>query len=197
MQRKNKILFLLGLFLLNMSIILIALKTYINLNYLDLNKKMVTNYMEFTSLSDNISNQSNQNEKYEIAAVLEIPDLNLRRVLTYDDVYNDIKYNVQIISGKMPDNDKNNLILAAHSGNGQASFFSKLSMLTDESEIYIYYNGIKYVYRIFDYYEVTKSNQILVKRNREFNTLTLITCSEIDNNKQIIYISYLVDKIAY
>ena len=101
---------------------------------------------------------------------------------------NYVDKNIQIINGSnMPDIKNSNLILAAHSGNSNVSFFKELNQLEINDSIYIEYNNKNYEYKMVNYYIVEKTGYIDIIRNENINTLTLITCIE-NTNKQLVII---------
>lgn len=126
--------------------------------------------------------------------VLEIPKIGLKRgFYNLGHRYNNISYNVTMVKGsKMPDIEKSNLILMAHSGPGRIGFFSRLYNLKIDDEAYITYNNIKYSYKIVNIYNVPKTGNVKVVRNYDKTVLTLITCTKNDNTSQTVYIMELV-----
>lgn len=138
-------------------------------------------------------------QDYNYIAVLEIPSIKLKRgLVSFDSKYNNVKYNIQIIEhSNMPNIEKSNLILASHNGTSGVSFFNKLDRMSDNCKINVYYNGIKYIYSLSNHYEVDKDGKIPVYRDREKNTITLITCKKNSKTKQVVYIGYLEDKVSY
>lgn len=122
-------------------------------------------------------------------AILKIPKINLERGLVDPkSKYNDVKYNVQIIKGSdMPSVEKGNLILAGHSGTARISYFRNLNKLQQGDDIYIYYQGKKYNYKVINIYEVDKTGTIKILRNNK-TTLTLVSCIH-KEDKQIVVIA--------
>ena len=141
----------------------------------------------------------NQTDEYNYIAVLEIPQINLKQgLVSPNSKYNDVDYNIKILdTSMMPDTINSNLIIAAHSGNSQVSFFKNLNKLRLNDEIYLYYENNKYHYKVDKTYEVNKTGWINIIRNRDKTTITLITCKPNDDKKQLVYIAYLIDKINY
>lgn len=126
--------------------------------------------------------------------VLEIPRISLKRgFYGLDSRYNDIKYNVTLVNGStMPDVDRGNLILMAHSGDAYISYFAYLYKLNVGSDIYVTYNKVKYHYKLVNIYDVLKDGTVSIIRNYDKTTLTLITCTKDDSTKQTVYIAELV-----
>ena len=83
----------------------------------------------------------------EYIMVLEIPKINLKKGLYPKNYYkNSINYNVAIMEeSTMPDEQNNNLVLAAHNGNSKISFFDKLDQLQKNDEAYILSGGKIYL----------------------------------------------------
>ena len=127
--------------------------------------------------------------------VIEIPRIELKRgFYNTDSKYNTIEKNVTMVNGStMPDVEKGNLMLMAHSGDSYISYFAYLYLLNIGDNVFITYNGVKYQYRIVDIYNVEKNGMVLIKRNKDKTTLTLITCTKDDDKSQTVYIAELVN----
>ena len=138
--------------------------------------------------------QPKQEEKkvpnYNYIGVLEIPKINIKRgFLNINDKGNNVNKNLQVIKGSdMPDVKNGNLIIAAHSGNSYISYFKNLYKLSNDDIAYVYFNNIKYTYKVAGKYDVEKTGKVVIHRDNKKNTLTLITCSQTDKTKQIVYI---------
>lgn len=127
---------------------------------------------------------------YNYLGIIEIPKINLKNGF-YDlnSRYNNVDYNVTIINGSTyPDEENNNLILAAHSGDCNYCYFDKLYKLQLGDKAYLQYKNVKYSYKIVDIYEVEKDGTIAIYRDYSKNCLTLITCTRNSNTKQTVYI---------
>lgn len=131
--------------------------------------------------------------------VLLIPQINLKKgIYEKDDTRNNIEENVTIHHSSNYPNEKNsNLILIAHSGTGKKAFFNRINELNNDSLIEFYYQRVKYVYKISNYYTIEKNGYAKIKRDNTKKTVTLITCSKDDKTKQLVYIGYLIDEIKY
>lgn len=137
-----------------------------------------------------------KSDNYNYIAILEIPNISLKKgLLDINNKYNDIKYNVKILKeSNMPNVDNGNLILVAHNGNSNISFFKNLDKLKEGEYIYIYYDNYKYTYRYSYNYEIEKNGQAVIKRDNNKTTISLVTCKKNDKKKQMVYIGYLVNK---
>lgn len=134
--------------------------------------------------------------KYDYIGILEIPKINVKRgFLDVNSKYNKVNYNITTIRGStFPDEENNNLILAAHSGRCSVCFFQNLYKLSKGDIAYIYYKNIKYSYKIVKIYQVAKTGTVAINRDYSKNTLTLITCTHNSNTKQTVYILELFNK---
>ena len=147
--------------------------------------------------------QPKQEEKktpnYSYIGVLEIPKINIKRgFLNINDKGNNVNKNLQVIKGSdMPDVKNGNLIIAAHSGNSYISYFKNLYKLSNDDVAYVYFNNIKYTYKVAGKYDVEKTGKVVIHRDNKKNTLTLITCSQTDKTKQIVYILELESEENY
>ena len=201
--------------IIGITLILISIFVFVYDRYKD-NQKVLENVElveDFFEIEDNSINEQPKEEviekeedkkvssspTYNYIAILEIPSIKLKRGLVdYNSKYNNVKYNIQIIEhSEMPDVEKSNLILAGHNGTSSVSFFNDLDKLKEDSIVYVYYNNIKYIYKINNNYEVKKDGKVEIIRNRNKNTITLITCKKNSDDKQLVYIGYLVDKVEY
>lgn len=127
---------------------------------------------------------------YTFLGILEIPKINLKNGF-YDlnSFYNNVDSNVTVINGSTyPDDENNNLILAAHSGNCSYCYFDNLYKLQLGDKAYLQYKNKKYTYEIVDIYEVDKDGTVAIYRDYDKNCLTLITCTRNSNTKQTVYI---------
>ena len=145
--------------------------------------------------SNEIVDKPNNIIKYDYICILEIPKINLKRgFLDLNSIYNNVDYNITVIKGStFPNEEKNNLILAAHSGNCSYCYFDKLYKLGVGDNAYINYNNVKYSYVVVDIYEVEKDGTVPIYRDYDKNVLTLITCTRNSNTKQTIYILELIN----
>ena len=108
---------------------------------------------------------------------------------------NNVDKNIEIVkTSDMPDVDKGNFILAAHSGNSYVSYFKNLYLLNNGDYVYVTYNGVKYTYQIKNIYLQVKTGQIGIYRDVNKTTLTLVTCTKNDEAHQTIYIAELINK---
>lgn len=152
---------------------------------------------------EEIKEQPKQEEKktsnYNYIGVLEIPKINIKRgFLNIKDKENNVNKNLQVIKGSdMPNVKNGNLIIAAHSGNSYISYFKNLHKLSNDDVAYVYFNNIKYTYKVAGKYDVEKNGKVTIHRDNKKNTLTLITCSQIDKTKQIVYILELESEENY
>ena len=152
---------------------------------------------------EEIKEQPKQEEKktfnYNYIAVLEIPKINIKRgFLNIKDKGNNVNKNLQVIKGSdMPNVKNGNLIIAAHSGNSYISYFKNLHKLSNDDVAYVYFNNIKYTYKVVGKYDAEKNGKVTIHRDNKKNTLTLITCSQTDKTKQIVYILELESEENY
>ena len=139
-----------------------------------------------------------ENETYSNYYIgnLEIPKINLNRgFVDINSEDNNISKNVTIVnSSDMPDVDKGNFILAAHSGSAYISYFNDLYKLNKGDYAYVTYKGVKYTYQITNIYTQPKTGQVGIYRDYEKTTLTLVTCTNFDKTTQTIYIAELISK---
>ena len=127
----------------------------------------------------------------EYLGIISIPKIGLRKKL-YDigSYRNDVDRNIEILaSSKMPDVMGGNFILAAHNGNTSLGYFRDLYKLKVGDEVTIDYKNKNYVYEVSKIYDVLKTGEVAIKRDKSQSTITLITC--LGNDRQLVVIGYL------
>ncbi len=204
-RKENKIIILIGLLLITSSIMFFVYNIYKNTKKEVQEVKMVENFFEEEPQEEvkeevkeeEINNSSSPS--YNYIAILEIPSINLKRgIVDFNSKYNNVKYNIQIIEhSQMPNVENSNLILAGHNGTSSVSFFKDLYKLKEDSLIYLYYDGYKYIYKLNNSYDTDKDGKIEIVRNRYKNAITLISCKKGTKDKQTVFIGYLVDKVEF
>lgn len=207
---KDNLITIIGILLIIISISVVMYDNYKDNQKVLENVELVENFFEIENnpveeqkeevvIKDEEDKKTSSSPTYNYIAVLEIPSIKLKRGLVdYKSKYNNVKYNIQIIEhSQMPDIENSNLILAGHNGTSNVSFFNDLDKLKEDSLVYVYYNNIKYIYKINNNYEVKKDGKAEIIRNRNKTTITLITCKKDSEDKQLVYIGYLVDKVEY
>lgn len=207
---KDNLITIIGILLIIISISVVMYDNYKDNQKVLENVELVENFFEIENnpveeqkeevvIKDEEDKKTSSSPTYNYIAVLEIPSIKLKRGLVdYKSKYNNVKYNIQIIEhSQMPDIENSNLILAGHNGTSNVSFFNDLDKLKEDSLVYVYYNNIKYIYKINNNYEVKKDGKVEIIRNRNKTTITLITCKKDSKDKQLVYIGYLVDKVEY
>ena len=178
-------------------------KTFSEMNILLYENEMPENKIESESeVKDNIKTEesnivdsSSTDTSYNYIGFLEIPKINLKAgFLDINSKYNNVDKNITIIRGStMPDEENNNLILAAHSGFCSYCYFNKLYKLNKGDIAYLSYKDKKQKYEIVNIYEVEKDGTVAIYRDYSKKTLTLITCTRNSDTKQTVYILELVN----
>lgn len=127
----------------------------------------------------------------EKLGVIEIPKINLKRYLYKVDAYqNNVDKNIEVLkSSDMPDVKDGNLILAGHNGNTSVGHFRNLHNLSLADDIIVNYKGKSYNYEVSKIYDVLKTGTVAIKRDKNKNTITLITC--LGSDRQLVVIGYL------
>ena len=163
-----------------------------------INNPVVEDTPVIEETTEEVKEEVKQPETYNYIGVLEIPKINFKRgFLDIKDKNNNVNKNIQVLENStMPNVNGGLLVIAGHSGSGRVAFFRNLYKLKENDQIYIYYENIKYIYQVQNYYEETKDGDISIDKNSE-STLVLTTCSQTDKNKQIVIVSKLIDKTDY
>ena len=132
----------------------------------------------------------------EYIGIIEIKKINLYKgFYAKNSNLNNVNFNLYVLpDSTYPDIEKGNLIIAGHSGNYNNSYFANLYKLDIEDTINIYYNNMKYIYKIVKIYNEKKKGTVRILRDREKTSLTLITCTKDDDYHQTVYIAELINK---
>lgn len=133
------------------------------------------------------------NTKNNIIGEIEIPKINLKKELFgINDINNDVEKNIEILKeSSMPNIENGNFILAAHSGVSKKAFFKNLYKLKENDIIIIYYNNLKYEYKVTNIYTELKKDGITIYRDLNKSTITLTTCAKDYKNNQLVVIGEL------
>lgn len=161
-------------------------------------KEISNNTINDTPVPQNVESGNDNNYVVDYSkylGVLEIPRIGLKRgFYNVGSKYNNIQYNVTMVEGStLPDVQNGNLILMAHSGDAYISYFAYLWKLNVGDDVYVTYNGTKYHYKIVNIYDVPKIGVVVIHRNKDRTTLSMVTCTKNNDSSQTIYISELVD----
>lgn len=128
-------------------------------------------------------------EKEPYLAVLKIDKIKLEKgIYNISSKNNNVNKNIQLLKeSDMPDKENGNVIIAGHSGNSYMAYFKNLVKLNNGDEAKIFYNGKTYIYNLIKSYEVDKTGKVTLVKNKDRQTLTLITCKH-NTNKQIVFV---------
>ena len=131
-------------------------------------------------------------EKVSYAGILEIPSIHLKRgFVSKGSSQNKVSRNITILKeSSMPNVEKGNFILAAHSGTAAISYFKNLEKVKVGDFVYVTYRGKKYTYQIDHQYRVPKTGELNIYRDRSKRTITLITCASDNDIEQVVMIGY-------
>ena len=156
-----------------------------------ISSNLIGNYNIYKLYSDYSKGNYTENEEQsesenEIFGIIEIPKINIRYpVFSY---LNEelLKISPCKFSGNSP-KVNGNICIAGHNYNN-SMFFSNLSLLNKNDEIYLYDNSNnKYIYTVFNLYEVKESDlSPIFNYNQSSKELTLITCNNVNLNRLII-----------
>lgn len=160
-----------------------------------------TSYNEKTSEIDkeNTNEVDNKIDEESYLLIIEIPKIGLKKgVYPLNSKLNTIEKNVAIMKeSSLPDKEGGNVVLEAHNGPTNISYFNQLHKLKINDQVYINYQGIKYTYTVSNIYDVEKDGSVEVNRDINKNTLTLITCKKNTTDRQLVVILYLSSKEKY
>lgn len=126
----------------------------------------------------------------EIENSINIKSLNLNNKYSISSVKDNVEGIVLFIEFGKPDLENSNTVIGAHSGFGSNAYFNFLLNVKEKSEIFLYYNGLKYKYFV-EKVEIVDKSEIDILNNKNYSTLTLISCNIYNLDERIIVISRL------
>lgn len=205
-RNKNKGRLIIGSLLIVFGLLLAFGKSIYNAYLNNRDNAMVDSFFEEKRPTDDLveditkttTHNKSSNYKNSYYAILEIPVISLKKgLINIDSKNNNVNRNIQTLStSDTPDIVGGTIMLASHSGNSKVSYFKYLYKINKDDFIYIYYNNIKYVYKVTSIYNQDKTGKISFSKNNN-STLILTTCNQQQKGKQLIVISTLVDKLSY
>ena len=199
-----------AMFLIILGIALLCF--YISYRYISekQNIESIEKYLEETKIVDieyptieeqpvEIEEPKKEEKQVELdyQAILEIPSINLKRGLVESTKgFKSINYAISIDNFSNYPNTSGNFILYAHSGNASYSYFRNLGNVNINDDIYVYYQGIRYSYRIYKIYEIDKTGTMDIIRPADEKIITLLTCKN-GTEKQIVVLGKQIDSERY
>lgn len=198
-KKNNSIIYFISTFIIFIGLSIIIYNSYRGYKINQIEQVNITYFFDTKPKEVTKLNQKVKKEKLiKYIAVLEIPKINLKKgLVSPNSNLNNVNKNIQILTtSNMPDQKEKNLILAAHSGSSKVSFFKNINKLVLNDYIYVYYQNIKYYYKIIRKYEVEKTGKISIENKNKQTLLTLTTCSY-KKNKQLIIIAKQIKNHKY
>ena len=152
------------------------------------NKSIKTTSIENNTNTANYINNKNTQTNNEIIGTLTIDKLNLsKNIYDINSSHNNVEENVTILN-----DDKDLIVLAAHSGPGYIAFFDDLDKLNLNDIVNLIYKEKKLVYKVINIEEQTKDGTIEINKTNK-QRLILTTCSKKDKNKQLVITTEKID----
>ena len=201
----------LGIIFILIGVLIILLYYLYNISLDIKNDDYMNDYIEQTSIEiettedsediqeeqrEEIKTQTNYNIPY--TAILEIPKISLKRgVVDSTKNFKSINYAISVDNSSQYPNEKGNFILYAHSGNSSIAYFKNLYNVQMNDDVFVYYNGVKYHYIIYEKYNIKKTGKASIIKSKEEKYITLITCDKNKKNEQIVILGKLINEKNY
>lgn len=201
----------LGIIFILIGVLIILLYYLYNISLDIKNDDYMNDYIEQTSIEiettedsediqeeqrEEIKTQTNYNIPY--TAILEIPKISLKRgVVDSTKNFKSINYAISVDNSSQYPNEKGNFILYAHSGNSSIAYFKNLYNVQMNDDVFVYYNGVKYHYIIYEKYNIKKTGKASIIKSKEEKYITLITCDQNKKNEQIVILGKLINEKNY
>ena len=202
---KYQIIMMFGIFFIFIGLSILVYNRYSRINEIKVEEEKIEeffNELEEEPINDIVDNNVIQEEtpivdNTNYIAILEIPKIDLKKGLVDKYSYlNNVDRNIYTLKETIYPNDEVNshIILASHSGNSSVSYFRYLNRLDINDSVYIYYNGMKYTYKIIDKYEIEKNGKLQLGLSDK-SDITLISCVGYKN--QVVIIGSLINVVPY
>lgn len=169
-------------------------------------KNNVEEYLDITSTKkiekkkeDDVKKETSSSyREINYTAILEIPSINLKSgVVDNTKNFDSIRYAISVDNSSNYPDKNGNFILYAHSGNSNMSFFRNLNKVNINDRVNVYFNGIKYKYKIIKKYDIEKSGTASVVSSKENKYITLITCNQERKGYQVVVVGILIEEVNY
>ena len=163
-------------------IILVGIFTISNGMYIIIKEKSKIN----EEIIDYYEKEENNEANNDYYAILEIPKLNLHKVLyNPENNQNNVNYNIEILKqSKFPFF----IVLAGHSGTGKTAYFKDLIKLDIDDIITIYHKKRQYTYKIIEIWQENRDGDIDLSPI-SLRSLVLTTCTKKDQQLVILAVS--------
>lgn len=123
----------------------------------------------------------------QIIGTLNIKKINLsKNIYNINNPHNNVDENITILN-----DNKNLIVLAAHSGPGNIAYFNDLDKLNLNDTINLTYKNKDLIYKIINIEEQSKDGTIEINKTNT-KRLILTTCSKKDKTKQLVIISEII-----
>lgn len=198
----------LGIYLVTIGIAILGFYLIYNKSIEKRASDSVNDYINDTSIveeveiedknKEQIKEKESSSKSINYTAIIEIPTIDLKQgVVDSTKNFSSINYAISVDKNSNYPNESGNFILYAHSGNSYISYFRKLNKVNINDNVYIYFNGVKYHYVIYDKYDIKKTGKAKVITSKSDNYITLITCNQDKKGYQIVVLGKLVDTLNY
>lgn len=198
---------------IGITLIIVGLFSFAFIKIFDFQKdkeveKQIDKYIEITSIKEDQEEETiieaepikkeNTTSNLNYVAILEIPIINLKTgMVEATDNFKSINYAVSIDKSSQYPNTEGNLIIYSHSGNSRIAYFKHLNQVKIGDNVYIYFHGIKYEYKIFTNYEIEKVGKLNVTYPKDKRYITLITCNPNKKGFQIVLVGEQINQEKY
>ena len=202
----NKIIFIIGILIIVIGVAFSVIPFIMSFNKVQEENNQIDKYLNISipinseiDTQEQIIEDNNTNTQINYLMVLEVPKIGLKKgIYDIESKYNSVNYGIEILKdSNMPDKELGNVILASHRGTSNIAYFNKLDNLNNDDIVIIYYQGIKYSYKITNIYDQDKTGSIKILKDMNKTTITLITCKKNTKDKQLVFIGNLVERSNY
>lgn len=171
MLRKNKFV-LITLFLIVVVFVLIYYLSFLNIKH--------ENNINLKKYYDNYNASG-------YFAIIKIPKLKLENIIyKKGNLNNNVNKNIYLIN-----DNRDFIVIAAHSGSSPISYFKKIHTLNSGDKIELVVDGLKRTYELFKKEKIKKTGKVKLK-TYTYPIVVLITCSKSEKNVQEVYYNRLI-----
>ena len=202
----NKIIFIIGILIIVIGVAFSVIPFIMSFSKNQDENNQIEEYLNISipinseiDTQEQVIEDNNTNTQINYLMVLEVPKIGLKKgIYDIESKYNSVNYGIEILKdSNMPDKELGNVILASHRGTSNIAYFNKLDNLNNDDIVIIYYQGIKYSYKITNIYDQDKTGSIKILKDMNKTTITLITCKKNTKDKQLVFIGNLVERSNY
>jgi len=194
----KKVILIISILFISCGLMLLTYNMFLNKTQEKIEEEQLIDFFEKFD-NENAGIVSEETEEHFIVnnylGVIEIPSISLETgIVMSNSNFSTMNKSVSIYpNSNMPNEVNGNFVLFAHTGSSRVSYFKNIHKLVNGDEVYIYYNNVKYTYKVINKYNVSMYDYTPLNKMKGKTIITLMTCKKGDNKYRTIIVGELVN----